>query len=220
MKRIYLICLVISAVLISSCNKNDENGVESMYAELPQFIQDVGGNAVMLSLSESIDPDTNVFWKEVDVFKEKGNVQLRSGNLYGPYNLVGYTGRTLLNSELINFIGSNIYNLQGQYVCNVYRYYYQFTIPHDATLILPPESQRAAVNMGWTEVTSLVKGYTPEEGSKTSNGDTYYLNTYLRIITHNILGQQVGPYYYPLDITNPSQFLFQYAYTEPINWGE
>lgn len=109
---------------------------------------------------------------------------------------------------------------------DLYEYYYQVTIPHGATLSIPPTPTNPK-NMGCKELNNFIAGYTVIAGAKNNNGDTYYLRTYVRIITHNVLGQQVGPYYYPYEhpdhspthsaIKDPNTFIFKYAWSM-IEW--
>ena len=206
---------MIISLLIVSCKQQNELFEDQLDPQQSVSLMDDAGG-ISLLYPNDIDPSASD--RDSVPFLEKGHesIQLRSSS--GVITVVGYTGRTKINSEMIGFGGYNKYGLSGYYVCDVYKYYYQITVPHGASVTIPELHQMTDPNMGWIGPMNFTKGYSKETVSLNSNGDTFYLYTYLRIITHNSVGQQVGPYYYPFDITTPSNFVFKYTYTT-LEWN-
>lgn len=238
MKRNLFLLSALCALIIS-CSKdmidasehdqNDQNVVSSVD---PTVIINGEGEVIfsnMLPIRDEIC--TNASYS---TFQEGDMMELRSGGseIGGPYTVVGYTGREMLRDDIkLYIVGKNPYGLAGAYLCTLYKYYYQITIPHNANLLLPAQPVNPK-NMGAKEKVLasgvvLTAGYLPQEGQKNAAGDTYYLTTHVWIITHNILGQRVGPYFYPggenprpnaPSIKDPNTFIFKYAWSK-IEWS-
>ena len=240
MRKLFLFGML--CVFIVSCSKEtmDRSDYDRNLVSSTNEIM-VFDNSGDISFLNGISPSENALTKveygpHVKVsdqpFQENGLMELRKAGVEsgGPFTLIGYTDRELVQRGIkISFMGDNPKNLNGVYLHDLYKYYYRVVIPHGATLIIPPAPTNYK-NMGtttygykYTYDGKPLGGYFPIAGPKSASGDTYFLTTYVWIITHNILGQSVGPYYFPFEFPNsasnnpaikdPNTFIFKYAWS-------
>jgi hypothetical protein len=162
--------------------------------------------------------------KILEVDDIENMVQLRAGTISDVHQCVGCQSQKFYKTIKMGFSGTapGYYHLNGTYLVDIIEYYYDVSIPKGATFIYPnPSKEQDLSNMGYLEPMSGNQlGYKKYDYiiSSTSKNDVYRLRTYVYKITHNILGQQVGPYLWPASAKNPSKFCFKWAWSTDMQW--
>jgi len=132
---------------------------------------------------------------------------------YGPYTKIGYENTKYLKTVTIGIFSSPNYpSLNGYYLADLYEFFIDRIVPIEADFQVKGLSNQNLTNMGFlTPLVTTALGYDFET---LPSGDPDYkicrVKTHVLIITHNTLGQSVGPYYYPATAQNPGLFEFEY----------
>ncbi len=132
--------------------------------------------------------------------------------------LKGYDYRTLVETGVSLYTGSNILLPGIVYIYNRYYYYKRFSAPKGATITWPgPIDWPADKEMGWSPTTFKIGYDLIKETTQSSDIDSYLFVTMVDIITHDVSGAAIGTTVM-LPRGNPSEFTYQYKW-DLITWG-